>query len=135
MKTYINNLNLCQIRSSQIHGLGVFASENIKRGTIIDQTKPFIISKKAFYLLLIFLSFLKFFKIKDSTDILKILFYGRSSVCFTPSMMSYLNHSSDNPNIGYLNEPDFGFSFFAISDIKKDEELLLKYMIPPRNSK
>lgn len=135
MKDYINNLNLFRLQPSKIHGLGVFAIEDIKKGTIIDQVKPLVMSKKIFYLMLIFLYFFKFFKIKDSTNILKILFYTNLGVYFIPSITSYLNHGSGNTNVGYSYEPNFGFSFFAIANIKKGEELLLKYRISPKNFK
>lgn len=135
MKDYVNNLNLFRLQPSKIHGLGVFAIEDIKKGIIIDQVKPLIISKKIFYLLLIFLYFFKFFKIKDSTNILKILFHTNSDIYFVPSIISYLNHGADYSNVGYSYEPNFGFSFFTTADLKKGEELLLKYRISPKNFK
>lgn len=134
MNNYINNLNLCKVGISKINGFGVFAQEDIREGVIIEQIRPFIMSKKIFYLLLIFSYFFKFFNIKDSTNILKIFFYTKFDMWFLPSPMSYLNHS-DSSNIGYSYQPKFGFTFFTIKNIKKGEELLLKYKNFSKNFK
>ena len=131
----MNNLNLFMLQPSKIHGLGVFAKEDVKKGIIIDQVKPLIMSKKIFYLLLISLYFFKFFKIKDSTNILKILCHTNSDIHFLPSIMSYLNHGASYSNIEHSYEPNFGYSFFTTADVKKGEELLLKYRIAPKNFK
>ena len=129
MSDHFNKLNLCRIRPSKVHGLGVFANANIKSGTVLDTVKPFRIDNFTFYIILLINYFLKFVKNSRKTNFQKIIFLNKFQnkleAHFVPSPLCYLNHS-ENPNIMIDYIGDF-YIFKTTVDIKKGEEFFLRY--------
>lgn len=108
-----------ELRASKIHGVGVFALSKIKKGSVL----PLFEKGDS--------RFLQMNQIKDSGIPRKILY--KYSIKFpdgysTPKSFNrmsvgwYLNHS-EKPNA--CNDAKYNFT--AISDIKKDEEIVIDY--------
>jgi SET domain-containing protein len=105
------------LKNSSLHNLGVFSSQPITKGDIIDVCP--------------FLSFPQ-----NSNE--KIPVFSNYTFCYPRSENwrehalvlgygSYYNHS-ETPSIEwYTNEEDRTFVFFALRDIDKEEELLINY--------
>ena len=109
--------NKIYINDSPIHNLGVFSSQEIKKGEVIDVCP--------------FLSF-------PQTSEEKIPVFSNYTFCFPRSEVwtthalvmgygSYYNHS-ENPNVDwYTDEDNKTFVFFALQDVDKDKELFINY--------
>jgi SET domain-containing protein len=105
------------LKTSPIHGLGVFAKKNISSGEILEECP--------------FLAF-------PQTNKEKIPVFSNYTFCFPRSEEwtthalvmgygSYYNHSP-NPNTDWYTKNDEGiFVFHAIRDILKGEELFINY--------
>lgn len=105
------------VDKSQIHGLGVFASEDIKEGEVFERTPILRLPTKrgdTNYVLI------------DYTFIWPRIQDWREHVL--PMGFGCLYNHSDNPNADWRsNEEEITFEFFAKRDIKKDEEILIYY--------
>jgi SET domain-containing protein len=105
------------LKDSPLHNLGVFSSQKIKKGEVID-TCPF-------------LSFPQNSKEKIPVFSNYTFCYPRSENWTIHALVlgygSYYNHS-EKPNVDwYTNEEDQTFVYFAINDINDEEELLINY--------
>jgi SET domain-containing protein len=99
------------ITKSKIHGRGVFTKEFIPKDTLIEKI-PFIE-----------------FNRDNIIEEFKDYTFGisRSTVCLMLSYSSFLNHS-DNPNAIIRPNPNEKFLYLhSIEEIKKDEEITIKY--------
>jgi hypothetical protein len=97
--------------------LGVFSSQKIKKGEVIDICP--------------FLSFPQSSKEKIPVFSNYTFCYPRSENWTKHALVlgygSYYNHS-ETPNVDwYTNEEDQTFVYFAINDINDEEELLINY--------
>ena len=114
----------CRLQPSQIQGVGVFAIRNIPKGiNPFPDSRPF--SWSEFYL-----SELKtldpeiikmieaFFVVEKDKNVL-IPEFGLNGM----DISFFVNHS-ENPNLSTIDE---GFTFVAIRNIKKGEELSVSY--------
>ncbi|MEO6696286.1 MAG: SET domain-containing protein [Ignavibacteria bacterium] len=108
-----------ELRPSKIHGVGVFAFQKIKKGTLL----PLFEKGDS--------RFIKLDKIKECGLPKKILykysieFPDGYSTAKSPHRMSvgwYLNHSS-KPNAYH----DAKYVYYSSRDIKKDEEIVIDY--------
>jgi uncharacterized protein len=105
------------LKDSPLHNLGVFSSQTIKQGEVIDVCP--------------FLSFPQ-----SSSE--KIPVFSNYTFCYPCSVDwnthalvlgygSYYNHS-ETPNVSWkTNEDDKTFIYFALRDINEEEELLINY--------
>lgn len=111
--------NKIYVARSQIHGLGVFASEDIKKGEVFEITPILdVVKSKEEDLGKEFLYDYRFAYNKNgkTTKLVLALGYG-----------SLYNHSKD-PNANWkLNEVLDMFEFYAVRDIKSGEEVLIYY--------
>lgn len=107
------------VAKSRIHGLGVFASENIEKGTCFEITPLVdVVLSKAEDLGREFLYDYRFSYITGGkiTKLVMALGYG-----------SLYNHS-DDPNANWrLNNEINMFEFYSVKDIKAGEEILIYY--------
>lgn len=107
------------VAKSRIHGLGVFANENIEKGTCFEITPILdVVLSKEEDLGKEFLYDYRFayYKNNKTTKLVLALGYG-----------SLYNHS-DTPNANWrLNEELDMFEFFSTRDIKVGEEILIYY--------
>jgi SET domain-containing protein len=109
-----------RLGQSKIHGVGVFAIQNIKKGVYIfyddDEDIVWVKVEKLKALSK------EIRRLYEDFCIKKGKFYGcpKSFNQLTPAW--YLNHS-DKPNLGC----DKLFNFFALRNIKKGEELTVNY--------
>jgi len=107
VKTYIDK--------SKISGIGLFAKEDIKKGTVVWRLNP---------VLDILLPFEEFFKLdKITRRFLNFYDYdlNRYVVCLGDNAR-FVNHSS-NPNLAYISVTEE----IAIKNIKKGKELTEDY--------
>lgn len=105
--------NKVEVRDSPIHGKGMFAKTDIKKGEVVFIKGGYILSKDEIYSNGIINSYLPlddnyFLAAKSKEDELQIKLYN--------------NHSCD-PNCGLRGE----ITFIAIKDIKQGEELTCDY--------
>jgi len=105
------------LKDSPLHNLGVFSSQKIEKGEVIDIC-PFI-------------SFPQSSKEKIPVFSNYAFCYPRSENWTTHALVlgygSYYNHS-ETPSVDWnTNENDRTFIFFAIRDIDEGEELFINY--------
>jgi SET domain-containing protein len=105
------------LKDSTLHNLGVFSSQKIEKGEVIDIC-PFI-------------SFPQSSKEKIPVFSNYAFCYPRSENWTTHALVlgygSYYNHS-ETPSVDWnTNENDRTFIFFAIRDIDEGEELFINY--------
>ena len=105
------------LKDSPLHNLGVFSSQKIEKGEVIDIC-PFI-------------SFPQSSKEKIPVFSNYAFCYPRSDNWTTHALVlgygSYYNHS-ETPSVDWnTNENDRTFIFFAIRDIDEGEELFINY--------
>jgi SET domain-containing protein len=105
------------LKKSPIHGLGVFSSQRISKGEIIEECP-----------------FLAFPQNKNE----QVPVFSNYTFCFPRGEMwtthalvtgygSYYNHS-EKANVNWYTENELGlFVFKALRDIKEDEELFINY--------
>ena len=105
----ITSTNKIILRSSPIHGLGVFAKEPIAKKELIEECPVIFVSKQD--------------KLRDYAFNWKI----NNKACIVAGYGCFYNHS-DTCNAIY--EPDFGretFRFRAIKDIEAGDEITVFY--------
>jgi hypothetical protein len=117
-------INLTEIKKSSVHGYGVFAIEDIKKNTIVEEC---VVIKDS---------------IKPDSEILSdYRFVGevnidkkeiKSWIILSGNAMMYNSaERREDKNLARVwPYKDRVVSFIAIKDIKKGEELLLYYMVP-----
>lgn len=107
------------VARSPIHGLGIFANEDIKNGEIFEITPLLdVVKSKEEDLGLEFLYDYRFAYNKNGKTIKLVLALGYGSL---------YNHG-DDPNASWkLNEELDMFEFYAVKDIKAGEEILIRY--------
>ena len=120
MKKYPHYKVLVRLKSSKIHGVGVFAIQNIKKGQYIfygDDEDMVWVKKNVIKNLSKELKklYLDFCVLKDGK-------FGCPSNFNDLKPAWYLNHS-DRPNIA----ADKNYNFYALRNIKKGEELTSNY--------
>jgi SET domain-containing protein len=106
---------LVDIKRSNIHGKGVFASKNLNKGTLLHCD-----------VLLAHISD----NLPDT--LLKYTYpWDQHSIAICAGFGSYFNHSnSPNTIIKYLDKVNLIKVFQLLSDIKRDEELTIQYPEP-----
>jgi SET domain-containing protein len=103
--------------TSQVHGLGLFAAEDIKAGTVVsklDRVFDYIITKSDVDNVL---------PVVAANYVRKHGFLDHGVYWISGDNDRFCNHS-DTPNIGYSFESDEGV---ALIDIKAGEELTCDY--------
>lgn len=117
MKLIINPPTKINLKTSSIHGLGVFSTNKITKGEIIEtcpflcypqgrEEKPPVFSNYTFC----------FPRSENWNSHVLVLGYG-----------SYYNHST-NPSVEWYTKDDEKlFVFYALRDIQPDEELYINY--------
>jgi len=105
------------IKDSPLHNLGVFSSQKIKKGEVIDICP--------------FLSFPQSSRETIPVFTNYAFCYPRSENWTTHALVmgygSYYNHS-ETPSVDWkTNEEDRTFIFFSLRDINKGEELFINY--------
>lgn len=105
------------VKSSDIHGLGIFAKENIMKGEIIEEC-PFLFLPIEYGTKSALLMYYRFAWPKGSGPFQHVVAMGYAS---------YYNHS-DKPNADWENNFENNtFIFRAIEDIKAGEEIFVWY--------
>jgi hypothetical protein len=104
------------VEDSQIHGRGVFASEFIKRGEILEECHFFLVPSGVEYPQILHDHFFSWPK-RTNDDLAVCLGYG-----------SIFNHSDDNFNADWETDTQRNkFIFFAVKDIQEGEEICTNY--------
>lgn len=103
-----------RIGASNVSGRGVFATQNIRNGEVIERCPALELDEK-----------------DVGGDLVNYVFYGENEHKRLVAMGSGMlfNHSS-SPNVGYyLEETPFGpdLVIYALRDIRKGEELFYNY--------
>lgn len=104
-----------EVKSSQIHGLGVFATDFIKKGEIIEQCPVITITKIEATISLILHRYRFLYPVSNPEEHCIPLGYG----CI-------YNHNDDN-NATWIDGGYRLFNFIAIRDIQPGEEICTKY--------
>ena len=113
------------IKRSPIHGFGVFASKDIKKGEIVEQAvcPTQVLEPKYEYL-----DGKVFLKNMDSLSDYRFAGPNNTSFWIVPSGNALMYNHSFEPNIvWYHTEDDRIIEFKAKQDIKKDDELTFDY--------
>jgi SET domain-containing protein len=107
-----------EVRDSNIHGKGVFAKQFIKRGEILEECHYIKLQENDYN--------------KVDIELRKYIFawpiYTNDSMVIALGYGSIYNHSKKN-NATWKTDLDKNcFIFYAIKDIKMDEEIFIDYM-------
>tara|TARA_R110001592_G_scaffold16073_4_gene68806 strand:- start:1434 stop:1826 length:393 start_codon:yes stop_codon:yes gene_type:complete len=119
LKLFVSNK--IEVRDSNLSGRGVFANKDIKAGEILEECHHVILENN--------------FKLQDpilQTYVFswpKGSFGGIKASSVVLGMGSIFNHSNDNNADWVTDEIRNLYSFYAIKDIKKDEEIFTNYGI------
>lgn len=117
MKLFVNNK--IEVRDSNLSGRGVFANKDIKAGEILEECHHVILENKFATQDLMLQTYI-FSWPKGS--------FGRqNSSSVVLGMGSIFNHSDNNNADWVTDEIRNLYSFYAIKDIKKDEEIFTNY--------
>lgn len=104
------------VKNSKIHGRGVFASKNYKKGSLVAEFPAMVIPNKQI-------------KHLDKTVFSDYYFddWNSKSSAICMGQASFLNHSKE-PNLECdSDEKTVTFKFYAVKNIKKGEELFIDY--------
>jgi len=108
-----------EIRKSTIHGVGVFAKKSIKKNEVLEED-PFIVLKGNWHKLPSLLQAYIYGWTKDLPD--------KKSKAALVFGSGALYNSSPKPNADWqTNVKRNRFIFFAIKDIKAEEEIMIDY--------
>jgi SET domain-containing protein len=105
------------LKDSPLHNLGVFSSQTIKKGEVIDVCPFLSFPQGSQEKIPVFSNYTFCFPRSENWDEhALVLGYG-----------SYYNHS-ETPNVDwYTNNEERTFVYFALRDINEEEELLINY--------
>ena len=117
MKNILFNSNKVEVRPSSIHGLGVFATQDIQKGDTIEEC-PIILSSGLLMRCPNIKHYCYRWDTKVFTQVIAVaLGYG-----------SIYNCAEDgNAEVDKIKEPIPYIKFIAKKDIKKDEEITWRY--------
>jgi len=119
LKLFVSNK--IEVRDSSLSGRGVFANKDIKAGEILEECHHVILENT--------------FKTQDPMLQTYIFSWpkgshgGKNSSSVVLGMGSIFNHSDNNNADWVTDEIRNLYSFYAIKDIKKDEEIFTNYGI------
>lgn len=123
----IDNVKLGQIKESTIHGHGLFAISNIKKGTVLGFLDGQLFKKSDYYSLMDLVK-------EDIYDVKNYLFMEWNAITEKILLVrafrtkySFINHSR-TPNIKIYHNP---IRLVAICDIDSGDELFLDYREEP----
>jgi SET domain-containing protein len=105
-----------EVRTSIIHGYGIFATKDIKAGEIIEECS--------------FLPMEGSFTNLDKTLKRYVFCYPKGKPGVPAALLGrgvYFNHSNSNNTDWKTDEENQIFIFFAINDIRAGEELFINY--------
>jgi SET domain-containing protein len=105
-----------EVRKSPIHGMGVFAKENIKSGEIIENCHFTILEKNFFEIDKKLQEYVFAYPKINPTKTVVVWGYG-----------SIYNHSKNNNADWISDEEKNVFTFFTIRDINEGEEICTNY--------
>jgi len=105
-----------EVRESPIHGMGVFAKENIKSGEIIENCHFTILEQKFFDINKKLQEYVFAYPKINAKNSVVVWGYG-----------SIYNHSKNNNADWIVDEEKNVFTFFTLRDIKKGEEICINY--------
>lgn len=105
-----------EVRKSPIHGMGVFAKENIKSGEIIENCHFTILEKNFFEIDKKLQEYV--FAYPKINPIKSVVVWGYGSI---------YNHSKNNNADWISDEEKNVFTFFTIRDINEGEEICTNY--------
>jgi len=133
--TFKSICNKLILKYSDIHGVGVFALEDIQKDEILDTSKPFKINIYLCILYMIIYYIFNLLKIENITNIFNFIFLGADIVNgknikivhIVPSLLSYCNSSKDPNAKVYFDRSSHMYYFFSLKDIKRGEEILIQY--------
>jgi uncharacterized protein len=117
LKLFVNKK--IEVRDSKVSGRGVFANEDIRSGEVLEECHHIILSNK--------------FNLQD--PVLKEYIFswpkgsygGVNASSVVLGMGSIFNHREENNADWVTDEVRNLYSFHAIKDIKKDEEIFTDY--------
>ena len=117
-KPYIHNPKI-EVRRSKLHGLGVFANANIKKGEILEECH-FILDKTPFH------------KIKNPLQAYIFAWGNKDPDNKSKSAIVFgygcIYNSSENNNATWETDKRKNkFIFYAVKNIKKGEEITTNY--------
>ena len=118
-------INKGYIKKSTLHGYGVFAKEDIKAGEVIEQAicPTQVIEPKYEYL-----DGQVYIENIDTMSYYRFTGPNNMDIWIIPSGNSIMYNHSTDPNTTWIHATDERMIIFlAITDIKKDEELLFDY--------
>ncbi len=104
--------NKIEVRESSLHGYGVFANEDISKDEKIEECHCVIIRKD--------------YAVGEELDVYTFGYDDTIAIVFGFASIYNSSEGEDNQNVEYSIENEI-YTFKAIKDIKKDEELLLNY--------
>jgi SET domain-containing protein len=107
-----------EVRESDRHDRGVFATRDIRKGTLMEVTPMLVLPAKEW-------------KYLEKTLFAHYVFEYGKSVAFAVGITSFLNHSY-TPNARYwIDEDERTIDVVALRKIRKDEEITINYNAEP----
>ena len=111
-----------RVRKSKVHGMGLFATQTIPNGSLIERAPLIICDTYSFKCL------------DDIMGVRHIISdypfkWNRHESAIALGYGSIINHCSDNPNALFKFNYNYpAIEFYAKKTIKKDEEILMQYV-------
>jgi len=109
-----------KVSASSIHGIGLFADEDIKAGDVVWEYNPLttqVFSKSKFYLVCQGLS------LQAIGDLINFSYIKNNKIYYINDNTRFINHST-HPNIRFDNDNQE----IALRDISKGEEITENYL-------
>ncbi|MDP4104944.1 MAG: SET domain-containing protein [Bacillota bacterium] len=109
------------LKDTQKYGRGIYAKRDIKKGEQIEVSPIIMISKEDWQ------------KYLEKTILYSYCFYWEENLAIALGYGSLFNHSY-HPNARFYNNmANLSIDFYAIRDIKKDEEITINYHGDPED--
>lgn len=110
------------VAQSDIHGLGVFANQDIKKGQIIWRFEP---PFDRTFSKIEFLAHLERLPSRSQLHIVKMTYLRENKIYLLQDHSTYINHSEYTPNVELIDTQ----TEVAVRDIGRGEELLENYSV------
>jgi SET domain-containing protein len=109
------------VKDTQKYGRGIYAERDIKKGEKFEVSPIIMISTEEWE------------KYLEKTILYNYLFYWGENLALALGYGSLFNHSY-HPNARFLNnKANLSIDFYALRDIKKDEEITVNYHGDPED--
>ena len=103
------------LKKSAIEGLGLFATEDIEKGTTLGISHYNMLCTESIY----------------DVDLMTLIYKDFAHGLLRTPLGGYINHNSESPTVVMENYDDCVYFFITSEDIKEGDELTINYNCTP----